>query len=189
MTYAELVSKVATWMNRDDLTAMIPDFVELAEERMNRYLRVRQMELALTATAIVDNKITPAADVIDAKVLWVPGFEAVPLKAQSLESVVANGPDGYPTMYAWSAGDLFFDGGGDVQGVLYQRIPVLATASTNWASIDAPSLYLFGAMAEAKLYVGDDAGAANWGARFQQVLDDLNGNDKRRSGPLVARAR
>lgn len=189
MNYAELLTKVSAWMNRDDLTAMIPDFVELAEERMNRYLRVRQMELALTATAIVDNKITPADDVIDAKVLWVPNFEAVPLKAQSLESVVANGPDGTPTMYAWSGANLQFDGGSSVQGVLYVRVPALATASTNWLSEQAPSLYLFGAMAEAKLYVGDDAGAANWGARFQQVLDDLNGNDKRRAGPLVARAR
>lgn len=189
MTYAELLTKVAAWMNRDDLTAMIPDFVELAEERMNRYLRVRQMELALPVTAITANEITPAADVIDVKVLWVPNFEATPLKAQSLESVVANGPEGFPTMYAWSIGNLYFDGAGDVQGVLYQRIPALATASTNWASTDAPSLYLFGTMLEAKLYVGDDAGAANWGARFQQVLDDLNGNDKRRSGPLVSRPR
>lgn len=189
MTYAELLTKVSAWMNRDDLAAMIPDFVELAEERMNRYLRVRQMELALASTPIVAGQIAPAADVIDAKVLWVPGQEACPLKAQSLESVVANGADGTPTMYAWSGANLQFDGGGSVQGVLYVRIPALATASTNWLSIDAPSLYLFGAMAEAKLYVGDDTGAANWGARFQQVLDDLNGNDKRRSGPLVSRPR
>jgi len=189
MNYSQLLAKVAAWMNRDDLTAMIPDFVELAEERMNRYLRVRQMEVDLPVTSITGGKITPPAGAIDAKALWVPNHEATPLKPQALESVVANGPDGFPTMYAWSGGDLFFDGGGDVQGVLYERIPALATATTNWASEEAASLYLFGAMTEAKLYVGDDAGAANWGARFQQVLDDLNGNDSRRSGPLVARAR
>lgn len=189
MTYAELVAKVSTWMNRDDLTAVIPDFVTMAEERINRFLRVRQMELALASTAIVDNVITPAADVIDAKVLWVPDQEACPLKAQSLESVVANGGDGIPTMYAWSGADLYFDGGGSVQGVLYVRVPALATALTNWLSESAPSLYLFGALSEAKMYVGDGEGAAMWDGRFQQLLDELNGNDKRRDGPLVARPR
>ena len=185
MTYAELVAKVATWMNRDDLTAVIPDFVTMAEERINRFLRVRQMELALAATPIVAGQITPAADVVDAKVLWVE--EACPLKAQSLESVVANGTYGTPTMYAWRGANLQFDGGGSVQGVLYVRVPALSTALTNWLSEQAPSLYLFGAMAEAKMYVGDDA--AGWDARFQQLLDELNGNDKRRDGPLVARPR
>ncbi len=189
MTYAELQAKVAAWMNRDDLTAMIPGFIELAEERMNRVLRVRQMELVLPATAITDNQITPAADVIDAKVLWVPNFEATPLKAQALESVVANGSTGMPSLYAWSGGNFYFDGGGSVQGVLYVRIPALATALTNWLSVAAPSLYLFGALAEAKLYVGDDAGAQGWNARFDQALQELIGNEQRRSGPLVARAR
>ena len=189
MTYAELVAKVATWMNRDDLTAVIPDFVEMAEERINRFLRVRKMELTLASTPIVAAQITPAADVIDAKVLWVPDQEACPLKAQSLESVVANGVYGTPTMYAWSGANLQFDGGGSVQGVLYVRVPAIATALTNWLSESAPSLYLFGAMAEAKLYVGDNEGAVAWDARFQQLLDELNGNDKRRDGPLVARPR
>lgn len=189
MTYSELLAKVATWMNRDDLTAVIPDFVTMAEERINRFLRVRQMELAIASTPIVANVITPAADVIDAKVLWVPDHEACPLKAQSLESVVANGTDGTPTMYAWSGEDLYFDGGGSVQGVLYVRVPALATALTNWVSESAPSLYLFGALAEAKMYAGDGEGAVTWDARFQQLLDELNGNDKRHDGPLVARPR
>lgn len=187
MTYTELLAKVAQWMNRDDLTAIIPDFVQLAEERINRYLRVRQMELALTATPITDNVITPAADVLDVKLLWVQ--ESCPLKPQSLESVIANGLTGPATLYAWSGGTLFFDGGGDVQGVLYQRIPALVTASTTWLSESAPSLYLFGALAEAKLYVGDDMSAQAWDGRFQALLGELNGNDKRRPDSLVARAR
>lgn len=189
MTYAQLLAKVASWMNRDDLTTMIPDFVELTEERINRGLRVRQMESDLPATAITAGEILPASGVLDAKVLWVPGHEAAPLVAQSLESVIARGQHGTPSMYAWSGGSLTFDGTGDVQGVLYVRVPALATASSNWLSESAPSLYLFGALAEAKLYVGDDAGAQMWSARFDQTMTDLNGADQRRPGPLVARAR
>lgn len=187
MTYAQLLAKVAQWMNRDDLTARIPDFIELTEERLNRHLRVRKMETALAATAITDNVITPASDVLDVKVLWAAGFEATPLAAQSLESVVASGSTGIPSMYAWDGADLRFDGTGDVQGVLYERIPALSAASSNWVSEQAPSLYLFGALAEAALYVGDDP--SQWQARFDQALADLQGNDQRRAGPLIARAR
>lgn len=186
MNYTQLSAQVAQWMNRDDLTARIPDFIALTEERLNRHLRVRQMETTLAATAITDNTVTPAADVLDVKVLWVPS-ENQSLTAQSLESVVAAGGDGIPTMYAWDGASLRFDGAGDVQGVLYVRIPALATAATNWVSDTAPSLYLFGALAEAALYVGDDPSL--WQARFDQALSELQGNDQRRAGPLVARAR
>ena len=189
MTYTELIAKVSAWMNRTDLDAMIPDFIEITEERLNRALRVRKMELVLASTPIVDNEIVLASDVIDAKVLWVPDYESTPLKAQSLESVVANGGDGLPTLYAWNGDNLYFDGAGSVQGVIYVRIPAIATASTNWVSEDAPSLYLFGALAEAKLYAGDDAGAQLWMARFDQALAEVIGNENRLSGPLVARAR
>lgn len=189
MTYAEILEKVADWMNRGDLTTRIPDFVLLAEERMNRALRVRQMESTLAATAITDNLITPASDVIDVKALWVPNYERTPLKPQGLESVVAGGPQGTPTMYAWDGANLRFDGAGDVQGVLYVRIPALVTADTNWVSEGPWSLYLFGALLEAALFVRDEADAQLWEGRFRETLEEVRGNDQRRSGPLVARPR
>jgi hypothetical protein len=189
MTYAVIQAQVARWMSRDDLTANIPDFIRLAEERMNRALRVRDMERVMADTPIIDNLITPAADVLDVKVLWAPGYPQTPLLPQSLESVIASTDHGTPTLYGWQGGSLYFDGGGSVQGVMYIKIPALETALTNWLSVKAPSLYLFGALAEAKLYIRDDAGAQMWGARFDQLLDELNGNDQRRLGPLVSRAR
>lgn len=189
MNYADISSRIADWINRGDLAARIPDFIELAEERMNRALRVRQMESSLAATPITDNLITPAADVIDVKALWMPSYERTPLQPQALESVIANGYQGIPTMYAWDGAALRFDGAGDVQGVLYVRIPALAASTTNWVSEGPWSLYLWGALMEAALFVKDDATAATWEGRFLQVLDELRGNDQRRSGPMVARAR
>jgi hypothetical protein len=189
MNYTQISDKIADWMNRSDLTARIPDFIELAEERMNRALRVRQMESTLAATAITNNIITPAADVVDVKALWVPNYERTPLKPQGLESVIAGGYQGAPTMYAWDGANLRFDGAGDVQGVLYVRIPALATATTNWVSEGPWSLYLWGALMEASLFVKDDADAAKYEGRFSQVLEELRGNEQRRSGPMVARAR
>jgi len=189
MNYSEISERVADWINRSDLSARIPYFIELAEERMNRALRVRQMELSMPATAITDNIIAPAADVIDVKALWVPNYERTPLSPQTLESVIAGGYQGTPTMWAWDGASLRFDGAGDVQGVVYVRIPALASSTTNWVSDGPWSLYLWGALMEASLFVKNAADASTWEARFLQVLDELQGNERRRSGPMVARAR
>ena len=132
-TYADLQTAIAAWVNRTDLTAVIPDFVTLAEERMNRHLRVRQMEVAMPLTTIVDNLITPPAGTVDVKTLWLDGYEGTPLHIQSYESALSWQTDALTTLYAWKGTDLYFNGGGEVRGVLYSQIPALATASTNWA--------------------------------------------------------
>ena len=43
-TFDELKASIADFLNRDDLTAVIPDFVKLAETKMNRELRHWRME-------------------------------------------------------------------------------------------------------------------------------------------------
>ena len=43
-TYAELQTAVANWLDRDDLTDRIPEFIALAEAKMNRNLRISLME-------------------------------------------------------------------------------------------------------------------------------------------------
>ena len=42
-TYAELKTAIASWLNRDDLTSVIPDFIALTEAALNRDLRHLQM--------------------------------------------------------------------------------------------------------------------------------------------------
>jgi hypothetical protein len=186
MNYSELQAQVAEWMNRSDLTSVIPSFIALAEERFNRHLRVRAMEIALEDEPIADNKVTLDGSVVDVKLLWT-GAEPRLLMSQSLEAVIAGGTTGEPTMFARQGQMLQFNGTGSVSGVLYQKIPALATASSNWLSVQAPSAYLFGAMVEAKGYTGGDP--MPWESRLQAVLNELAGNDNRYSGPLVARAR
>ena len=42
-TYAELQSAVADFLNRDDLTSVIPTFIDLAEAQMQRTIRHHKM--------------------------------------------------------------------------------------------------------------------------------------------------
>ena len=38
-TYTELKASIADFLNRDDLTTVIPDFITLAESQINRDVR------------------------------------------------------------------------------------------------------------------------------------------------------
>ena len=49
--YSDLKTSVANYLARTDLTDQIPDFIRLAEYRMRREVRIRQMlKSATTAT-------------------------------------------------------------------------------------------------------------------------------------------
>jgi hypothetical protein len=48
-TYDDLKLAAANWLNREDLTGAIPDYITLAEARINDRLRVAQMETTATA--------------------------------------------------------------------------------------------------------------------------------------------
>ena len=58
MTYAQLQTAVEAWTHRTDLATLLPTFVGHAEARLNRDLRVRQMEAEMAPTAIsVDGEV------------------------------------------------------------------------------------------------------------------------------------
>ena len=55
-TYTELKDAIADWLDRSDLTARIPDFIALAEARINRELRIRPMEVRSTMVTTADQQ-------------------------------------------------------------------------------------------------------------------------------------
>jgi hypothetical protein len=191
-TYSELQTAVASWANRSDLTALIPDFITLAEERMNRALRVKEMETALSETAISSNVVAGPANTVGVKTLWIVGYEDAPLLARTYEFLLSQGTEGVPTGWAWQGDNFHFDGSGSVEGVLYRNIPALSTDNTtNWLLTKHPSLYLAGALVEAFEYIEDERRRNRWNERFLATVESIQGSDMRDrlSGPLAARAR
>lgn len=192
MSYSALQTKIAQWLNRTDLAEVIPDFIALTEERMSRYLRTNENEIALAPTAIVDNKITVPSGAVAVKSLWLDGYEGKPLKLQSTETVIASGSQGLASIYSWVGNEFLFDGTGTVVGVLYAPVPALSGLNpSNWILSKHQSLYLFGALAEANAYLKNAEEAMLWNARFDAILAEVNniGSVGLSTGPLVARAR
>ena len=55
-TYSELKTAIANFLARDDLTSVIPDFIQLAEATMSRELETRSQEKRATATLTADDE-------------------------------------------------------------------------------------------------------------------------------------
>ena len=72
-TYSDLLAAVATWMDRTDLTTIIPDFVVLTEARIARDLRIRK-QVSNTSISTVANTqyIAIPSDFLELENLSIP---------------------------------------------------------------------------------------------------------------------
>ncbi len=62
-TFSNLKSVIADYLARDDLTTQIPDFIRLAESRMDKELRVRELiKRATTSTTTGDDTVNLPTD-------------------------------------------------------------------------------------------------------------------------------
>ena len=58
--YSELTAEIGDWLNRSDLTSVIPTFISFAEVGLERVLRVRQMIARANATVDTQYGTVPA---------------------------------------------------------------------------------------------------------------------------------
>lgn len=196
-TYADLQASIASWVMRDDLTAQIPDFVALAESRINNRLRVADMETTATAT-LTDGAVVLPSDFLEARRIISSGTGAfntplafiTPVEAGQ---IYASSAAGVPRRYTITDNLLttYPSGGdGDVTMIYYARLPPLAIYLTNWLLTKAPDVYLYGSLMESAPFLGDDGRLQVWAGLFDQAVSALQSTDQRsRYGNSVSRVR
>mgnify|MGYP001498261519 CR=1 FL=1 len=86
MTYAELKTNIANYLNRSDLTSYIDTFIDSTEAELNRRLRTKEMIKRATATA--DSQyLTVPTDWQEAINVEITSNNFSPLFQQSIESL------------------------------------------------------------------------------------------------------
>jgi len=196
-TYAELRSTIADYLNRDDLTAVIPTFIKLAESKFNRKLRVRQM--IKRATATIDTAFfAPPGDWLENKEFQlntnpITKLEFITESYSNDLRATRYTASGKPQYYTVVGNQLEFipTPDSEYQGELtyYAKIPALSDSNTsNWLLAYAPDLYLYGALVEAEPYLKNDERVGLWGELYLRVVSDIEVADERASvasTPLV----
>lgn len=193
-TYSELQTAVADYLNRDDLTAVIPNFITLAEAKFNRELRTRDMMVRAQATS--NNEYVPLPDdFLQHYSLELnsatPSFPFDYIGAQEAKALqAAKVTNTNPYRYTMIDGAFEIvpapNADLDLRLVYFAKIPALsATNTTNWLLTKSPDLYLYSTLLEASPYLKDDDRVQIWGMARQQVLDAMQLESERALRPTV----
>jgi hypothetical protein len=187
-SYSDLLASVASWMNRTDLSAVIPDFVTIAESKIAKELRLRQQ---ITSASIVASVSTRSAalpsDWLELENISVHGTPDTPLQYVTIEHLDAKYPEAgwssRPFVYTIEGDNVILgptpDSAYTIDIIYYARFPTLATASTNWLMTNHPNIYLYACLREGAFFTKDAAGAVQWDGLFKQEVKALQTEDDR----------
>ena len=186
-TYAELKTAIANWLNRDDLTSVIPDFISLAEADMDR--KVRHWRMEERATANIDARYTQLPDGFMEAVRFHLDVDERPIELVtplSLQTYRRGGADttGRPKYYSVIAGQLEVwpspDSSYTGELYYYARTAALTDSNTsNWILQYFPDAYLYGALMHSAPYLVDDQRAQVWASLYQSAIDGINNNNEK----------
>jgi hypothetical protein len=177
-TYAELQAAAANWLVRGDLTARIPEFVSLAEARLNRVLRTRLSEVETPLTGVIGARTVPLpAGFAEALQLWlIDGDGRRPLRFVTADLMGASSLRGEPALWTVDGANFAFERPCDraYDFVLrWRRAFALSdAASTNALLTEHPDVYLFATLCEAAPFLRDAELSGAYESRLGRALEE-----------------
>ena len=197
-SYEDLKSAIAGWLNRDDLTAVIPTFISLAEAQFARTIRHRKMVVRSDATLDTPYFAVPAD--------WLQNirFELLTNPVTPLLYVTPEQANEETQRYSTAGQPLFYTMVGeqfqvvpapnaeyDGQLTYYAKIPALsASVSVNWLLTESPDIYLYGALTQSAPYLKEDERVQLWAGLYQKLHDDMiMADEKARIGSSKLKSR
>lgn len=184
--YSELQASVASWLNRGDLTASIPDFITLAEAQMNIDLKARAMDIKTTLPTVGGVRtVALPTDMLEMRRLQVAGTYNQPLSYRSpdeLSSDFADNSSAQPAVFTVIGANLELapipDAVYSLELTYRQKIPALTPSNTtNWLLTAWPNAYLYGALLAATPFIMNDARISVWQALYKIAVDGINDID------------
>lgn len=200
-TYANLQASIASFLNREDLTAQIPDFISLAEAKFNRELRVNAM-MAREVTTVTSDYVELPSD-------WLQNISAFITSPTNTYSALRyinteeyndlrnDGLTGTSRMYTIINNNMLLlpapTSSTTIEIIYYKKIPSLSgVLATNWLLDRSQDLYLYASLIQAEAYLQNDERISLWAAAVERIIADMNMESeraKRPQGALMTRRR
>lgn len=184
--YSALKTTIANYLGRSDLTNQIPDFITLAETRLQRELRTRPMLKSATATMTSgDNTVGLPTDFLEMRDLYIQGNPRMPVKYMSPSAFTRNSraeDSGKCIDYTILGSEMAFAPIPDTAYVLemlyYAKPTVLSdTNPSNVFLANYPDLLLYGSLAQAEPYLMNDARLATWASLYASTAELITTSD------------
>lgn len=186
-SYSELKTTVANYLARSDLTSVIPDFIRLAEERLRRDIRTRQMLIVATAsTTGGDSTVGLPTDFLEMRDIHLNTNPVTTLRYKAPNSFYAESrvtEGGKPIDYTILGSEIQLapspDGTYVLQMLYYGKPPLLS--STNASNIflaNYPDALLYASLAEAEPYLMNDARIQTWATLYDRAVTAITNSDQ-----------
>ena len=190
--YTELKDAIADWLDRTDLTSRIPDFIALAEARVNRELRIRAMETRATMSTTAGKRYFNLPN----RYLQMRNFQLntnpiTPLEyitPEMLDRLYGSNTTGKPRAYTLIGDEIQYapipDTEYTVEMAYYQKFAPLGdgtggTVTSNWLTQNAPDVLLYGALVEAEPFIRNDERIQLWLTAYKEAVDKIQKADDR----------
>lgn len=199
-TYADLKTTVANYLARTDLTDQIPDFIALAERRMRREVRIREMLVSVELTATAgSNLLSLPADFLEARDMVVVGNPTQPMNYLSPSALSRNplsSVSGKPKEYTILANQFQLSPSPDFAytlNLLYYANPTFLSDAnqSNVFLVNVPDMLLYASLLEAEPYLMNDARLATWVSMYERAsasVDKSNETGQYSGVPLSIKA-
>lgn len=183
-TFTNLKTSIADWLNRSDLTSVIPDFITMAEAKFNRDPRV-QHEVRITITVSAATYALPSDTKSVTSLYFDDGtrqgaIEIVPPEQFAIIEGSRGTLTGAPRFAAISEDSATLllspvpDQSYTVQMIYEAKLTALSSGSpSNWLLSKHPDIYLFGTLLESAPYLKDDQRLPVWATELENRLTAL----------------
>jgi len=185
-TFSDLKTAIANFLERGDLTSVIPDFITLAEADINSHFNLRDedQDKALTATP-GSRYIAIPAGFREARNLWINWSygRGDPLRFVMPELLVTYTSPGIPLTWCIDGSNIAFERPCDIAYSMTLRMSNGETLSdanpTNLLLSLYPNVYLYGALREAAVYLKDADGLQVWSAKYEEAVTKAKAKEAR----------
>jgi len=187
-TYTELKTAIANFLARDDLTSVIPDFIQLAEATMSSELETRSQKKRATATLTSGDEYialpTDLREVREVKLNTTPLTVLTYYSPVALDSNFSSGGVGKPKGFSIIGDEMKMrpvpDDSYTAEIIYIGSITALSDSNaTNNILTRSPDAYLYGSLAEAYAYLLDEQRASQYLQRFNLALEQIKVDEQR----------
>ena len=183
--YVDLQATVANYLHRSDLATIIPDFITLAEKRINGDLNARLQDTVVLLPTVAGTITIPVpSDMIDIRSVVLqssPNTVLDYLTPDQFNMQYSYKVSGSPRCFTVIGGQIYMgpipDSIYNVQLTYRAALPSLATNGTNYLMTQYPAVYLNATLCEALDYIRDLEKLPVWQAKYKESILTVNSVD------------
>lgn len=185
-TYSELQTAIANWLDRDDLTDRIPEFIALAEARFIRKIKHWRMEGRATANTVASTRtMALPSDYYSMRNLKLNNGSYTDVLEYMSPSVLYEGSSttgGTPKYYTIQGNQIALEPIPDTAYEIeidYISFDVLSDSNTtNWLLTNYPDIYLLGSLVMGEAFMVNDERVPGIKAALDEAMKELDRDDK-----------